>query len=120
MGAIVSAILSWFFGAFSRLYLTFQMHFLASKFLFVTVMMLLLPAVLNNLIYELFDALLSLISERIQSPDVQNATSLFRMYQFTGLAGWLLSVFRIPDAFSVVVSAIAISFVLRSIPMVRW
>lgn len=118
MGAVVSAILSWLFGAFARLFVVAQMHFTATKIVLVTIFMLLFPVVINNIIYEVLDIFLKSLQERIATVNID--TTLFHIYQFTGLAGWLLAKFKIPESFSVVISAIAVSFTLRSIPLVRW
>jgi hypothetical protein len=118
MGAIVSAILSWLFGAFARLFIVFSRHFLATKMVLVTLLMLILPIVINNIIYEILEILLNKANSIAGSQSVPSV--LGGVIQFTGLAGYLMACFKIPESFSVVISAIATSFVLRSIPLVRW
>jgi len=117
-GGILSAFLSFFFGIFGRLFLFFQTHFLATQIMFTILFITVLPVVLNNLMYSILEGLLNIMQSRIQTVGVDQ--SLFRVYQFGELGGWLLSVFRIPESFSIIVTAISVSFTLRSIPLVRW
>lgn len=118
MGGLISAILSWFFSAFSRLFIVIQSHFLATKIVLVTIFMILFPIILNNIFYEILEIFINKIQSYALSVNVDS--SLFRVYQFSGLAGYFISVFKIPESFSVVLSAIAVSFTLRSIPFLRW
>lgn len=117
MGAVISAVLSWLFGVFARLFVVISQHFLATKIVLVTFFMIVFPVILNNLVYEILEGVFSVINNIAVSQDIPVIGSVI---SFSGLAGWFLSTMKIPESFSVVVSAIATSFVLRSIPFVRW
>lgn len=120
MGAVISAILGWLFKGFARLFVAIQMHYTATKIVLVTLIMIILPIIINNLIYDILEVFLKYANDVASSQSSNMPQVLGGVIQFTGLAGYLLSCFKIPEAFSVVISAIAVSFVLRSIPLVRW
>ena len=93
-------------------------NYLAIRIFAFTLIAVLLPVILNNFVYGLMETFIGYAQNQINQYGVD--TSLFHVYQFSGLAGWLISVFKIPESFSVVISGITTSFVLRTIPFVRW
>ena len=105
MGALLGAVLS-------RIFADASLRFVAFKVVLATFFISVLPVVLNNLIYELLEISLSLVGS-ITPPNLQTVLS------YDGLTGWLLATLRIPEALSVVLSAVSYRLTLNMIPFVR-
>ncbi len=118
MGGIISVVLAYLFRVVASFYTVIVNHFLATKIILTTLFIVVLPVVIFNVVTDIIEILVDFANAKVQSVEVNS--SLFTVYQFTGLAGWLIQAFKIPEAFSVVVSGIVCSLVLRSIPFVRW
>lgn len=114
MGGFFAAVLSWFLGAFTRLFAVMAANVLATKVILVTLFMVVLPIIINNVIYDLMDVVFSATTSWASS----NTTSLQSTATFTGLGGYLAEELGIIDAFSVVLSAMGIRFAMSWIPFV--
>ena len=79
-------------------------------FLFVTIV----PLVLNNFLYEIIEILMSFANSQ-----ASGASALNGGMSFTGFLAWLLETFRIPEALSLLVSALVLRLILSMIPFVR-
>ena len=90
------------------------LRFIATKALLVTLFVVVLPIILNNFVYELLSLAMSAVNDFSTYGDLPPLVA-----QFTGLAGWFLQVLRIPDAFSVVISALSVRVFLDHIPFLR-
>ena len=55
MGAFLSAVLAWFLGAFTRLFSLMVSNVVATKVILGTLFIVILPIVINNIIYDLMD-----------------------------------------------------------------
>ncbi|RUM32534.1 MAG: hypothetical protein DSY42_00690 [Aquifex sp.] len=106
MGALLSQLLAYIFN-------NDVARFIALKTLLVTLFIVALPIVLNNFLYELIDLLYTFMSSHI------NESGSSFVVRFTGLTAWLLSVLKIPDAFSVIMSAVMVRVTLDHIPFLR-
>lgn len=42
------------------------------------------------------------------------------LFQFTGLLGYFLSCFKIPECVAFIISMITIKFIMRKVPFLRW
>lgn len=79
-------------------------------FLFIVVV----PLLLNNFLYDIIQIVMDFASVQ-----TANARSVNGAMSFSGLTGWLLSCFRIPECLSVLVSALVLRTVLSMVPFVR-
>jgi hypothetical protein len=78
-------------------------------FLFVTVV----PLILNNFAYDIIEIVMN-----FAGTSAAGASSLNGTMSFAGLGGWLLSVFKVPEALSVLVSALVLRVTLSMIPFI--
>jgi len=114
MGALLSSFASWLSSIFASLFSFMTSHFLATKIILTTLFITVLPIVIYNLIYDITSEIYSIISSNLSSFNISQT-----VYSFTGLAGYLIVVLKLDQAFSVVISAIALRFTLRLIPFIR-
>lgn len=115
MGALISALAQWLAGIFGKFLAFGSTHFLATKIILTTLFITILPIVINNLIYDITEEIFNLVSFNLDTSNTLSQT----VFEFTDLAGWLIQIFKIDQAFSVVISAAALKFTLRLIPFVR-
>jgi hypothetical protein len=113
MTAVFSVILQWFSGLAGRYLVDAGLRFVATKALVYTLLTITFPVVIKNLLCWLVYALNQIVSSSISSGSVTSFT-----HQLTGLAGWLGEQLLLPTCVSVLLSAIAIRFVLNFIPFV--
>ena len=88
-------------------------RYIAYKTLLATLFVVVLPIVLNNFLYSLLEIAFSYASS-LNSQNLPQIT-----LQITGLAGWFFSNLYLPDALSVVLSAISLRVFLNHIPFLR-
>ncbi len=89
------------------------LRFAATKTLLATLFIVVLPVVLNNFVYSLLEYAFNLAG-------TVNPSSLPSLtLSFTGLAGWFFSNLYLPDALSVVLSAVSVRVFLDHIPFLR-
>lgn len=79
-------------------------------FLFITVV----PLLLNNFLYDMIEIMMNFAGS--QAGDASNFSGAMT---FTGFMGWVLDCFQIPQALSVIVSALCLRLALSMIPFVR-
>lgn len=89
-----------------------SLRFLALKTVLSTLFILVLPVVINNIIYRLLEIAFSLVLD-IDVPSIQTS------FSFSGLAGWFVAVLRLPEAVSVVLSAVSYRIAINSIPFLK-
>lgn len=114
MGGFLSLLASWFLGAFTRLFGVMAANVLATKIILTALFVVVLPIVLNNVLYGLMDVVFSAAQgfASTHDPDLPTVVSL------TGLAGYMADVLGLIDAFSVVLSAMALRFMFTWIPFI--
>ncbi len=115
MGAIISALASWLGAVFGKLFSFGASHFLATKIILTTLFITVLPIVIYNLIWDITSEVYSIISSNLDTSSLLSQT----VFNFTDLAGYLIVALKIDQAFSVVISAVALRFTLKLIPFVR-
>lgn len=113
MTVLFSTILSWFSSLAGRYLLDAGLRFIATKALVYTLLVVTFPIVIKNLLCWLVDTLNQIVQSSIDPGSVTSFT-----HQLTGLAGWLGEQLLLPTCVSVLLSAIAIRFVLNFIPFV--
>jgi hypothetical protein len=113
MGAFFSLLLRWFLGAFARLFTVLLNNALAMKIVLTALFVIILPIVLNNVLYDL----MSLVFDSVNSY-VAGKTFELENASFSGMLGYFMVQLGIPDCLSVVLSAMALRFSLAWIPFV--
>jgi len=88
-------------------------RWIAHKVLLTTLFVTILPIVLNNFLYEVIQYAINIAS----SVNPQGLPDL--TLSLTGLAGWFFSSLYLPDALSVVLSAVSVRVFLNHIPFLR-
>ncbi len=71
-----------------------------------------------NLVSEIILELLTFVSDQIAALTVPG--SVGPIYQFTGLAGWFMVQFQVPQCVAFIVSVVLLKWTLRKIPFLRW
>jgi hypothetical protein len=104
MGALISSAIANIINFFAK-------HFLATKIILSTLMIVILPIVLWNLVYDLMGVVFSIV-QSLLPPNVQLSL------QPLSFACWFLSTFKIPEALSVVISASITRMTLSMIPFI--
>lgn len=115
MGSLVSAFAQWLAGVFGKFISFGSTHFLATKIILTTLFITILPVVINNLIYDITEEIFNLVFQNLDTSNVLSQT----VFEFTDLAGYFISVFKLDLSFSVIMSAVALRFTLKLIPFVR-
>ena len=108
MGAIVAAIVGWVGALLARS----TVVYLAMKALLFVLFVTVLPVIINNLIYKLIQGSIDVVGTTAGS-----ASS--HVVALTGIAGYLGSTLRLPEALSIMLSAVATRFALKLIPFTR-
>lgn len=86
------------------------------KFFMGGVLMTVLGVVLYNGLVGVVEEVMAFTVAQINGTEIGAITSP----SITGFAGWFLGVMQFPECFSVIVSCVAIKFVLRKIPFLKW
>jgi TM2 domain-containing membrane protein YozV len=89
--------------------------FLAFKLILTTLFVIVLPIVLNNLIYDLMEIGTNMLLANASTPEGYNGAM-----QFTGMMAWLVDCFNLPECLSILVGAIQLRLVLSNIPFVNF
>lgn len=108
---IARAILSWFGGAAVAL-------FGGWKLLLLTTFMAFLGVYFYNLVSGILQELLAFVTS--QASSVGSIPGQAQTYAFTGFAGYMLSVLKIPECMAFIISVITIKFLMRKIPIIKW
>ena len=108
MGALLGALLT-------KILSDNLARYVALKTVLVTLFVGVLPVVLNNFVYSLLEIAInyatSLNGQATNLPQIA--------LQITGLAGWFATNLYLPDALSVVLSAVSVRVFLNHIPFLR-
>lgn len=114
MGAIIGALMRWLLGAFTRLFGLMSANMLATKIILTSVFVLLLPVVLNNLIYSLLETAMATVQAHAGSMD----GDINPVISFVGTAGYFAQELGFVSAISIIMSAMFVRFTLSFIPFV--
>jgi hypothetical protein len=111
---IIAAGLWSAFGGLAAKFLTDSLlKWLAWKALIITLITITLPIVLKNLVTWLFDTLMSFAVSHVSTDGLSAAA-----FDFSGFSGYLAFHLMIPESIAVILTALAIRFVLNFIPFV--
>lgn len=92
------------------------LKFVAEKVLLTSLFVLVLPIVLNNFMYDIIDMIFTYMSSNTGTTNL----SLNGSQTFTGMAGYLIAMMKIPECLSVLMSALIFKLILRHIPFLRF
>jgi hypothetical protein len=84
--------------------------FLAIKALLTALFIVVIPIILNNAIHDFMQIVFNTMNQYADTSGLDGAMS------FTGLLGWFVVKFRIPECVSMIVSALQLNLILRLIP----
>lgn len=110
MGAILSFLGSSIAGIFADNIL----KWIAFKAVMVFLFIIVVPLLLNNFLYDMMEIMMNFSSGQAAGSSALNGSM-----SFSGLMAWFLECFRIPEAVSIVVSALVLRLVLSMVPFVR-
>ena len=103
-----------FLGSVAGKFLTDAFHrYVAFKALAVTLIITVLPILLKNFIVWIVTELNTVVTSVMQGNSLQST-----VIELTGLAAWIADCFNMVDCFALLISALAVRFVLNLIPMV--
>lgn len=86
------------------------------KFFLGGVIMSILAIVLYNGLVGVIEETLNFAVAQISGVEYGSFTSP----SISGFAGWFLAQLKLPECISVICSAVAIKFILRKIPFIKW
>lgn len=88
-------------------------RFAAWKIILWTLAVTVFPIILNNVIYKMIQDVMTVTNQ-------QGSTLSPIVVQLSGFAAWLAIQFKIPDGFSLIVSAVMMRMALRMIPFFKF
>jgi len=110
MAALISLI-----GSFAaRIFADKILGWLAIKAVLSTLFIVVVPVLINNIMYDVLEIVFNFASSK--SGDIQ---TLNGSMTFSGFMGWLLDIFQVPAAFSVIIGALALRVTLKMIPFAK-
>lgn len=110
----MSAVLSFLASFLARLFSYETAKYIATRALLYSLFTVVLPAVLLKTFNMIISDILNYASSHLSSADIPSLT-----IQFTGLAAYLARLLKVPEAFSVIISALSLRAVLNFIPFVK-
>lgn len=116
MSAAFQAVITFLSGLFGKGLADAAVRWVAIRALAITLMVTVLPVVLNNVFYALFDSILSVANTQYGS--AASGLTSFR-WQITGLAAYLAQHLKLIELVSMSISMVVIKFTLGLIPFVR-
>ena len=114
LGAMLSLALRWLLGIFTRLFMVIVNNFAATKIILGTLFIVILPIVINNLLYDLLAGIFATIHTYASA----NAPTISTAFQWTGLLGYFLTATGVIQALTIIMSAMVCRFALSWIPFV--
>lgn len=89
------------------------LRFVAMRALLLSLVVVILPIVIETFLTNMFESSMSLMSSTV------SGTNLSGIVPLTGVFGWVGQMLKLPEALSVVLSAVSLRFALNMIPFVR-
>ena len=96
-------------GFFSRTFLQYVAMFIAIKVVLITLIVVFLPTVLNNVFHDLIQEAMTFATSQVSTFDGNTPF----VYQFTGMGAYLANCFRLPEIVSLTLSALGVRFALK-------
>ncbi|MDA8326555.1 MAG: hypothetical protein M0033_10100 [Nitrospiraceae bacterium] len=112
MWGAIGEFIVWIAGLVARLFSSQVARWVIFKALVQLVVITILPVVLIN-VYN------SILVSRFNALTSNSGSASSLTVQFVGLAGWLASQLMVPQAFAIIISAVAVRFTFRLISGAR-
>jgi len=110
----MGVILSFLGTAVARIFADKILSWIAIKAVLVFLSITVLPIILNNFMHSMIEIMMNFAATQSSG-----ASSINGAMSFTGVAGWLLTCFKLPEVIAVYVSALSLRLALSMIPFVR-
>ncbi|MDD2540066.1 MAG: hypothetical protein PHH28_03360 [Desulfuromonadaceae bacterium] len=110
----MAAILAYLGSSMAAIFADKILGWIALKAVLVFLFIIVVPLLLNNFLYDIIKIMMDFASSQAGSASQFNGNMTF-----SGFLAWLLECFRIPEAISLLVSALSLRVVLNMIPFVR-
>lgn len=107
----IGAAISWLV---TKIFADNLLKFLALKAIAVTLVVVVLPVILNNFMWDLIDGILTLVNSKLDDTTLGE-----QIINVTGLGAYLLDVMSIPQCISVILSAVGVRAALNAIPFIK-
>lgn len=111
-------MIAWLAGLAATFFTASVARWLAWKFVMLTLFGVVLPIVVSNIIYKILEKAIALASSSATTAIAEGQVAPISV-QLTGLAGWLGSVLKLPEAFGLLMGAVILKITLGMIPFVR-
>lgn len=111
----MAAVLAFLGSALAKIFTDKVLAYVAMKVILVGLFTLVVPIVLNNVLYDLMEIIMNFANTQSGS-----ASSFSGTMSFSGFAAYLIETFRISECLSVLVSALILRTSLKMIPFVRF
>ena len=108
-------ILSFFGSALAKIFADKVIGFFAMKAILTLLFLVAVPILLNNFLYDIIEIIMNFASSQVSS----SGGSLNGSMSFTGFMAFLIDCFQLPQALSVMVSALVLRLCLSMIPFIR-
>lgn len=112
----MGSILTFFASGLAKVFADKIIGYLAMKALLVFLFLVAVPILLNNFLYDIIEIVMNFASSQATA---NGAASLNGSLSFTGFGAYLIDCFQLPQALSVMVSALILRLCLSMIPFIR-
>lgn len=110
----LATILTYLGSSVARIFSDKILSWIALKAILVFLCIVVMPILLNNFLYDLIEIVMNFANSQSAS-----GSSLNGSMTFSGLLGWLIASFRLPECLSVLISALVLRVCLSMVPFVR-
>lgn len=107
----IGVAISWLVG---KIFADNLLKFIAIKAIAVTLVVVILPIILNNFMWDIVDMILTLVSDKLETVSMGP-----QIISVTGLGAYFLDTMKIPQSLSVIISAVGVRAALNAIPFVN-
>lgn len=110
----MGAILAYLGSGLAATFADSVLKWIAFKAVMVFLFIIVVPLLLNNFLYDVIEIMMNFSNDQSSGANALNGNMTF-----SGFLAWLLTTVRIPEAFSIMVSALVLRVTLSMIPFVR-
>lgn len=110
----MGAILGYLGSSMAAIFADKILQWVAFKAVIVFLFLIVVPLLLNNFLYDIIEIMMNFAKSQ-----AGGASALNGNMSFSGFLAWLLQCFRLPEAISLMVSALALRSILLMVPFVR-
>ena len=111
IAVMLRALLGWFGTAITTVFGGWKIFLVVTVMSFATVYF-------YNLISGLLQEALTFVTTQTNAAGVPSGMT--SGYSFTGFAGYMLSVLKVPQCMAFIISVMSLKFMLRKIPFIKW